>query len=67
MTSTVYDPGAPKSDEELALEAIVDRLAYCLRHANEDSAEQRMIERQLEGIRRGSELGSLLVEEVRIG
>jgi len=63
MTATQYDPDAPRSDEELALEEVVKDLAYRRKHADEDSAEYRMIERQMEGIRRGSELGSMILEE----
>jgi len=53
-----------KSAEDLALIAITRRLADDFRLAAEDSAEQAMIRRQLEGIRNGSELGSILVDEV---
>jgi hypothetical protein len=45
------------------LESIVRTLAYRLREAREGSAERRMIERQLDGIRNGSELGGLIIEE----
>jgi hypothetical protein len=67
MTATHYDPDMPKSAEELELEDIIRRLIYRLYDADEDSAEQRMILRQLEGIRRGSELGGLLMQEVDMG
>ena len=60
----MYDPYAPKTAEDLELEEIVSRLAYQMRQADEDSAEYKMIVRQLEGIRHGSELGGLLMEEV---
>ena len=63
MTTLQYDPDAPKSDEELALEDIVSDLAYRLKHAPEGSAEYKMTIRQMAGIRRGSELGSLILEE----
>jgi hypothetical protein len=62
--TTVYSPDIPKTDEEIELEDIVRRLVYALYEADEDSAEYRMIERQLQGIRRGSELGGLLMQEV---
>jgi hypothetical protein len=61
-----YDPHAPKCAEEIELIETVRQLAYRLRHAREDSAEYKMIVRQLEGIRRGSQLGGLLMEEVDI-
>ena len=67
MTATYYDPDLPKSAEELELEAIIKRLVYQLRDAREDSAERKMIDRQMEGIRRGSELGGLLMEEYDMG
>ena len=63
MTATQYDPDAPRSAEELELQDIIRQLAYQLRDAREGSAEYKMIERQMEGIRRGSELGGLLMEE----
>jgi hypothetical protein len=63
MTTLLYDPDAPKSAEEIELEEIISDLAYRRKHADEDSAEYRMIMRQMEGIRRGSELGSLILEE----
>ena len=59
----VSRPEAPKSDEEIALEEIVSDLAYRRKHTDEDSAEYKMIMRQMAGIRRGSELGSLILEE----
>ena len=63
MTATQYDPDAPRSAEELALEEIVSDLAYRRKLADEDSAEYKMIMRQMEGIRRGSELGLMILEE----
>jgi hypothetical protein len=63
---TDYDP-YNKTAEELQLEDTIRRLAYCLRDAREGSAEFKMIERQMEGIRHGSELGGLLMEEYDIG
>jgi hypothetical protein len=63
MTATHYDSDAPKSAYERELEEVVRRLAYRLLEAREDSAEYRMIERQMEGIRHGSELGGLLMQE----
>jgi hypothetical protein len=67
MTATHYDPDLPKSAEELELEEIIKRLAHQLYEADEDSAEYRMIERQMEGIRHGSELGGLLMQEYDMG
>ncbi len=63
----MYDPDVPKTAEELELEQVVRRLAYRLRDAEEDSAEQRMILRQMDGIRHGSELGGLIMEEYDMG
>jgi hypothetical protein len=62
----MYDSDIPKTDEELELEEVVRQLAYRLREAREGSAEYKMIVRQMEGLR-GSELGSLLMEEYDIG
>jgi hypothetical protein len=67
LPMTVYDPDIPKTDEEIALEAIIRDLVERLYVAREDSAEQRFIERQLDGIRHGSELGGLLMEEYDMG
>jgi hypothetical protein len=64
---TVYSPDIPKTDEEIELENIVRQQVYRLYEAREDSAEQRMILRQMEGIRHGSELGGLLMQEVDSG
>jgi hypothetical protein len=58
-----YDPDAPKTAEELALEEVVNELAYRLHQARLGSAEYRMIERQVAGVKRGSQLGRLIVEE----
>jgi AAA+ ATPase superfamily predicted ATPase len=63
MTSAVYSSDVPKTADELALEDVVRRLVYRLQEAREDSAAERMVLRQLEGIRRGSELGALLMQE----
>jgi len=62
----MYDPDIPKTDDEIELEEIVRQLAYRFRDAREDSAEYKMIVRQMEGIRR-SELGGLLMEEYDCG
>jgi hypothetical protein len=62
----VYDPEAPKTDAEIELEEAVRQLAYRLRRAREGSAEYKMIVRQMDGIRHGSELGGLLMEEYDI-
>jgi hypothetical protein len=40
---------------------------YRRKRADEDSAEYKMIMRQMEGIRRGSELGGLLMQEYDMG
>jgi hypothetical protein len=66
MTATVYSPDVPKTDEERELEAILTRLAYRREEVREDGPEYRLIVRQMEGIRRGSELGGLLMEEYDI-
>jgi hypothetical protein len=63
----MYSPDIPKTADELELEAIVRDLAERLHVAREDSAEQRMILRQMDGIRQHSELGILLMEEYDIG
>src|SRR3954466_7379494 len=62
-----YDPEQPKTAEELVLEKIIRDLVERLQDVGEGSAEQKMIERQLEGIRRGSQLGGLLMEEYDMG
>jgi hypothetical protein len=49
--------------EEQELEEIVADLAYRWLCARWDSAERRFIERQVDGIKHGSELGGLIVEE----
>ena len=49
--------------EEQQLEEIIADLAYRLRQARPGSAEYRMVERQVAGIKHGSELGCLIVEE----
>lgn len=58
-----HDPDEPKTAEELELEQIIEELAYRLRQARWGSAEYRMIERQVAGIKHGSELGDLIVQE----
>jgi len=58
MTSTVYSPDEPRTAEEMELGDILRRLAYRLEEVREDSAEYKMILRQLEGIRRRSELAA---------
>jgi len=52
---------------ERELQDIIRRLAYDLLDARDGSAEYRMIERQLDGIRHGSELGYLLMQEYDMG
>jgi hypothetical protein len=64
MTTTIYDPDLPKTAEEIELEDIIRQLAYRFRNARVDSAEEKMILRQMDGIRRGSQLGRLLMEEL---
>lgn len=64
---TVYSPDIPKTAEELELEATIRRLVERLYEVRDGSAEYRMIERVLEGIRHGSELGGLLMQEVDAG
>jgi hypothetical protein len=59
----MYSPDIPKTDEEIELEEILIQLDRRLQAAREGSAEHRMILRQMEGIRHGSELGGLLMEE----
>ncbi|MGY8663143.1 hypothetical protein Q3C01_12335 [Bradyrhizobium sp. UFLA05-109] len=58
-----YDPDAPKTAEEIALEDTIADLAYRLKHAREGSAEYKFIERQLTGVFHSSELGGLIIEE----
>jgi len=48
---------------EQQLEEIVADLAHRLRQARPGSPEYRMVERQVAGIKHGSELGCLIVEE----
>ena len=66
MTGTVYSPDEPRTAEEIELGEILRRLAYRREEVREDSAEYRMIARQMEGIRHGSEYGGLLMEEYDI-
>jgi hypothetical protein len=56
-----------RTAEDDRLEGILRRLADRLDAVDEDSAEHKMIVRQMEGIRRDSELGRLLMEELEIG
>lgn len=67
MTSLRLTPELPKSAEERELEHILMNLVARRDAATEYSAERRMVERQIDGIRRGSELGGMLVEEVNNG
>jgi uncharacterized protein YpiB (UPF0302 family) len=62
----MYDPHAPQSAEELALIEVARRLADRLREAEVDSAEEKMLLRQVDGLRREGELGGLLAEEIGI-
>jgi hypothetical protein len=59
----MYSPDIPKTAEEIELEEIITQLDARLREVREDSAAHKMILRQLDGIRHGSELGGLLMEE----
>jgi hypothetical protein len=62
-----YDPNALSDKEiqfEKELEKIITTLLVRRDRAREGSAEYRMIERQLEGIRHGSQVGALMMEEV---
>jgi hypothetical protein len=61
---TEYSPDTPKTDDERQLEAAITDLVERLEAVEEGSAEQKAIERQLDGIRHGSELGGLLMQEV---
>jgi hypothetical protein len=63
---TYRSPDDPKTAEEIELGDILRRLAHRLEDAREDSAEYKMILRQMDGIRRCSELGGLLMEEYDI-
>jgi hypothetical protein len=49
--------------EAVELEAVIRELVYRLNKTREGSAAHRMIELQLIGIRQGSELGGLIIEE----
>jgi hypothetical protein len=60
---TDYDPEAVKDAEELELEATIKRLVDRLDDARKGSAEYKMIIRQLQGMRDGSQLGRLIMEE----
>ena len=48
---------------EQELENIISDLAYRRKHTDEDSAEYKMIMRQLEGIRREGYLAARILEE----
>jgi hypothetical protein len=63
MAATEYDPDAPRSAEELRLEEIISELAYRRKHADEDSAEYKMIMRLMAGIRREGYLAARILEE----
>ena len=66
--SELYPDGLPVfvDPEAERLGDIVSDLAYRLRQSREGSAEYRLLYRQLDGIRRGSQLGALIVEEYQI-
>jgi hypothetical protein len=48
---------------EAELEEVISDLAYRRKHADWDSAEYKMIERQREGIRREGYLAARILEE----
>ena len=52
---------------EQELENIISDLAYRRKHTDEDSAEYKMIMRQLEGIRREGYLAARILEEYEYG
>ena len=60
---TDRNPDVQPDADELELKATIKRMINRLDDAREGSAEHRMIERQLEGVRKSSELGSLIMEE----
>lgn len=62
MTSTVYSPHI-STDDEIELERIIRDLAARRKSADPDSAEYKMIMRQMAGIRREGELAALILEE----
>ena len=64
---TVYSPDISKTAEEIELEDIILQLDARLQDVREGSAAYKMILRQLDGIRHGSELGGLLMEEYDAG
>jgi hypothetical protein len=63
----MYSSDIPKTDDEIELEEIITQLDARLREVREGSAAHKMILRQLDGIRHGSELGGLLMEEYDAG
>ena len=62
-----YSPDVPKTAEEIELENIIRQLDTRLKRARYDGPEYKLIERQFEGIRRGSPLGRMLMEEYENG
>ncbi|MBR0806236.1 hypothetical protein JQ636_22020 [Bradyrhizobium japonicum] len=64
---TKYSPDIPKTAEKTELEGIISKLVYRLDEVREDGPEYKLILRQLDGIRYGSELGGLLMEEYDAG
>ena|SRR5215831_15266687 len=60
-----FDAEAEERAEADKLEALIQELVYRLDDAREGSAEHRMLQRQLVGIRDGSEgeLGCLIMED----
>jgi hypothetical protein len=52
-----------KGADEIELEQTIDRLVDRYHAAREGSAEHKMIIRQLQGVRDGSQLGGLILEE----
>jgi hypothetical protein len=67
MREYELSPDIPKTAEEIELEGIIQRLVDRLDEVREDSAEHRMILRQLVGIRKTSQLGHLIIEEYEMG
>jgi hypothetical protein len=56
-----------KTTEERKLEQLLTELIERLNDADEGGAEYKFILRQMEGVRRGSQMGGLLMEEYDIG
>ena len=61
-----FDAEAEERAEADRLEALIRDLVDRLNDAREGSAEHRMVMRQLVGIRKGSELGGLIIQEFQM-